>query len=138
MRAIDLHSIIDIRPAISPQIATNDTALVSAIIDRKGFDALEFAIASGTLADGDATFTALVEDGNDPALADNVAVADADLLGTEAEASFTFADDDKAFKIGYRGNKRYARLTITPTGNGGNAAISAVAILGGPKLAPVA
>ncbi|MFI5330044.1 MAG: hypothetical protein ACHQ2F_03270 [Desulfobaccales bacterium] len=137
MRAIDLHNMIDVRHAISPQVATNNTALVSAIIDRQGFDALEFAIATGTLADADATFTALVEDGDDPALGDNGAVAAADLLGTEAGASFTFADDDKAFKIGYRGNKRYVRLTITPANNTGNAPISALAILGGPKLAPV-
>lgn len=137
MRAIDLHNIIDVRPAIAPQVATNDTALVSEIIDRQGFDALEFAIATGTLADTDATFTALVEEGDDPALTDAAAVADGDLLGTEAEASFDFGDDDAARKIGYRGNKRYVRLTITPANNTGNAAVSALAILGGPHLAPV-
>lgn len=137
MRAIDMHSVIDVRPAISPQVATNNTALVSAIIDRKGFDALEFVIATGDIADADATFTALVEDGDDPALADNAAVADEGLLGTESEASFRYDDDDSAFKIGYRGNKRYVRLTITPANNTGNAAISAMAILGGPHLAPV-
>lgn len=137
MRQIDLHNVIDVRLAISPQVVANDTALVSEIIDRAGFDALEFAIATGDLADADAIFTVLVEDGDDPALTDAAPVADGGLLGTEAAASFTFADDDSAFKIGYRGNKRYVRLTITPANNTGNAAISALAILGGPHLAPV-
>jgi hypothetical protein len=137
MRAIDLHNVIDVRPAISPQVATNNTPLVSEIIDRVGFDALEFAIATGDLADDNATFAALVEDGDDPALNDAAEVADGGLLGLEAEASFAFGDDDSAFKIGYRGSKRYVRLTITPSGNTGNAAVAALAILGGPHLAPV-
>ncbi len=137
MRCIDLHNIIDVRPAIVPQVVSNDTTLVSEIIDRVGFDALEFAIAAGALVDADATFTALMEEGDDPALTDAGAVADGDLLGTEAKASFRFDDDNKAFKIGYRGNKQYVRLTITPANNADTAAIAALAILGGPKLAPV-
>lgn len=137
MRQIDLHNIIDVRPAIVPQVVANDTAMVGAIIDRAGFDALEFVIATGDLADANATFAALVEEDDDPALGTAAPVADGDLLGLEAEASFQFDDDNAAFKIGYRGNKQYVRLTITPTGNTGNAAVSALAILGGPHLAPV-
>jgi hypothetical protein len=64
-------------------------------------------------------------------------VADTFLLGTEAEAGFQFDDDDEVRKIGYRGDKRYVRLTITPSGNTGDAPLAALAILGGPKLAPV-
>jgi hypothetical protein len=137
MRSIDLHNIIDVRPAIIPQVVANNTPLVSAIIDRVGFDALEFAIGIGALADTDATFTALVEDGDDPALSDAGAVADGDLLGTEAAASFKFDDDNQVRKIGYRGNRQYVRLTITPATNADTAAIAALAILGGPHLAPV-
>ena len=69
------------------------------------------------------------------------AVADADLLGTEALASFIFSDDNKCFKLGYIGSKRYTRLTITPSGNSGTpsgALLSAVAILGHPQIAPTA
>ncbi len=137
MRSIDLHDVIDVRPAIVPQVVTNDTPLVSALIDRKGFAALECALATGHLADTTGTtFTVLVEDGDELALGDAAAVADGDLLGTEAAASFRGGDDDQALKIGYRGNKRYVRMTLTPASNSG-AAVSALAILGGPDLAPV-
>lgn len=138
MRSIDIHSIIDVRRAISPQAVADNTPLVSAIIDRQGFEALEFVIATGTLSDADATFAALVEEGDVSTLTDAAAVSDKDLLGTEAKASFTHADSDKVFRIGYRGYKRYVRLTITPSGNAASALISAIAVLGGPHLAPVA
>jgi hypothetical protein len=111
---------------------------VSQIIDRQGFDALEFLILSGSLADADVTFTALVEEGDAANLSDAAAVADADLLGTETAASFTFSDDDKVFKIGYRGSKRYVRLTITPANNASAALLAAVAVLGHPANAPTA
>lgn len=135
----DLFNHIHPLRAISPAAATtNDTAWVSEIIDTKGFDSLTFVLQSGSLADADATFTVLVEDGDNSALSDNAAVADGFLLGTEALASFTFADDNETRKIGYTGPKRYVRLTVTPANNTGNAFISAVAILGYPMLGPTA
>lgn len=134
----DLHNNINVKRAISPVVIADNTAQVSQIIDTQGFEALEFVISAGTLADADAAFTTLVEDGNAANLSDAAAVDDKYLLGTELQASFTFAADDKVFKIGYKGVKRYVRLTITPTNNTGNAALSAVAILGHPAVAPTA
>ena len=60
----------------------------------------------------------------------------ADLLGTAALAGFTFADDNATRKIGYKGAKRYVRLTITPANNASAALFGAVAILGHAQLAP--
>ena len=135
----DLHSNILVSRAISPVNAgSGDTAIVSEIIDTKDYDSLEFVIATGSLSDSDATFTVLVEDGNVSTLTDNAAVADANLLGTEALASFTFSADNTVEKIGYRGDKRYVRLTITPANNTGDVYLSAVAIQGHPRGAPVA
>ena len=55
------------------------------------------------------------------------------------EASFTFGDDNETRKIGYIGDKRYVRLTITPTGNdSGNIFLAAIALLGHPDLQPTA
>ncbi len=67
---------------------------------------------------------------------DAAAVADTNLLGTEALAGFTFADDDEVRKIGYMGHKRYVRLTITPASNTGAWDIAALALLGRPRHAP--
>jgi len=134
----DLHNNVQVKRAISPVNAgSGDTPIVSQIIDRLGYDTLEFVIATGSLADANATFTALVEESDDSALSGGTAVADADLLGTEVTASFAFGDDDEVRKIGYVGNKRYVRLTITPAGNTGDVYVAALALLGNPDMAPV-
>ncbi len=123
----DLHNDILCSRAISPVNETGNAALVSQVIDTANFDSLEFVIATGSLADAGATFTVLVEDGPTTGVADGE-VADAYLIGTEAGASFTQAEDNQVFKIGYKGIKRYVRLTITPAANATDAYISAVAI----------
>jgi hypothetical protein len=132
----DLHNNIEIRPAIAPAVVTDNTAQVSAIIDCSGFDGVEFAIVTGTLADADATFTVLVEHDDVSNLATAASVPDSALLGLETTASFTFAADGASRKIGYKGSKRYVRLTITPANNTGNAPIAALAILGFPHVGP--
>lgn len=135
----DLMNNIHPRRAIDPVVgAADNTAQVSQIIDRQGFESLTFLIATGAVADADATFTVLVEDGDAANLSDAAAVADSDLIGTEALASFTFADDNETRKIGYKGTKRYVRLTITPANNAGTWPVAAIAVLGHPNQAPTA
>jgi len=133
----DLHN--KIHPSgVAVVTVTDNTAIVSGIIDMQGFNSLEFLIAAGTLADVDATFAVLVEEGDASNLSDAANVADGDLLGTEALAAFTFADDDEARKIGYKGNKRYIRCTVTPTANTGNAPIAIIPIRGNADSSPTA
>ena len=135
----DLANSISVRRAISPAAATTDnTPFVSQIIDLSGYERLVFAIMTGSLADTDATFTTLVEHGDQANLSDAAAVPDAQLTGSEAAASFTFAHDDQTRKIGYVGSKRYVRLTVTPANNSGNAFVAAVAILSGSRYRPAA
>ena len=136
----DLHNSIHPVPLIAPVAArTDNTAIVSAIIDTLGYESCELVLVTGTNTDVNATFTVLVEDGDNSALSDNAAVADAELLGTEALAGFTFADDIECRKIGYVGIKRYVRMTVTPSGNdSGNIFLAGVALLGHPSLAPTA
>ena len=134
----DLFNSINLKRGISPyDHAIGDAAVVSQIIDMQGIDTLVFAIATGSLADADATFTVLVEESDDAAMGSANAVSDADLLGTEALASFTFGGDDKCFKIGYKGSKRYVTCTITPANNTGAALLCVIAITV-PQLLPAA
>lgn len=133
-----LHS-LEPRRAISPAAAvTNNTPLVSQVIDRQGFETLTFIILLGALADADATFAVTVEHSDAQGFSGAEVVPAAQLLGNVAAASFTFADDNKTRKIGYAGDKRYVRLTVTPTGNTGDAFIAATALLGRPHVAPTA
>jgi len=139
----DLHNSIKVTNVLAPAAtaSTNNTAQVSNVIDTDGFESLEFVILTGTLADADATFTVLVEEGNtgtpgSTTLSDAGAVADADLLGTESGAGFDFSFDGKASKIGYIGTKRYVRLTVTPANNTGNFPVAIAAIQGHAKTLP--
>lgn len=125
----DLHNKITLKRAISPVSVADTTAQVSQIIDTQGHKSLVFAIATGSIADADATFTVLVEHGDASNLSDAAAVADDMLNGTEVLAAFQFDDDNECRKIGYRGDKRYVRLTITPVANASAALLSAVAIM---------
>ncbi len=124
------------RPVIAPAVVADNTAQVGAIIDRQGYDSLTYIIQTGTLADADATFAVTLQEGNAANLSDAANVASTDMLG--ALPNFDFNADGVCRKIGYIGNCRYTRLTITPTGNAGNAPVSAIALLGATALGPTA
>lgn len=132
----DMFNQVTPKRCVSPQSVADNTALVGEIIDRKGFESLTYLIATGSLGDAGAEFTVLLEESDDSGMSGAGAVADANLLGTEALASFIQTDDNKCFKLGYLGTKRYTRLTITPTNNATAALIGAIALLGHPAAAP--
>ena len=134
-----------LRVAISPPATAvaDNTAIVGNWIDRLGFEALTFGILTGTLVDADATFVVLVEDANALNQSDAAPVSDNDLISQtdgvapEVAAGFTFAADVATRKIGYIGVKRFARITVTPTGNTGAAPIAAMAVLSHASKRPV-
>jgi hypothetical protein len=125
-------------PAIAPVTISDNTPIVGAIIGHAGFESLTYAIQTGILADADATFAVLLEHGDAADLSDAVPVPDEDLLGTEALAGFTFANDAVTRKLGYIGDMGFTRLTITPTGNSGSAPVSAMGVLSHANVRPVA
>jgi hypothetical protein len=134
----DLMNTVHPKVGITPATPTDNTAQVGPIIDKLGYDSLTYLLGFGTLADADATFTVLLEHGDVADLSDAVAVPDTDLIGTEALAGFTFAADGGCRKLGYAGNKRYVRMTVTPVNNAGAAPMAAIALLGHPSISPTA
>jgi hypothetical protein len=136
----DLHNNIHPLAGIVPVAARVDnTAIVSTIVDTQGFSSCEFILVTGANTDTNAAFVVLVEDGDAANLSDAVAVVDDELLGTEALAGFTFADDNETRKIGYIGSKRYVRVTVTPSGNdAGNIFIAGIWVLSHPDNRPTA
>lgn len=128
---------IDVKRVISPVSVSDTTAQVGQVIDGQGFGSVTYLIATGSIADADATFTVLLEE-CDTSGGTYTAVADADLLGTEALAAFQFDDDNECRKLGYIGVKRYTRMTITPVSNASAAVLAAVCVLGSPFVAPTA
>ncbi len=132
----DLMNAIHPRRCIAPVSVADNTAQVGQIIDMQGYDSLTYLIAAGSIADADATFTVLLEESNDSGMSGATAVADDDLIGTELLAGFQYDDDNEPRKLGYKGSRRYTRLTITPVNNASAALISALAVLGHPNVKP--
>lgn len=122
----DLHNLIDVKRALSPVSVADNTAQTTQTLDLQGCFASELVIAAGSLGDAGAEFTVTMYEGDASNMSDETAVADADLIGTEALASFIQSDDDKVFKLGYKGNKRYVRAKIIPTNNATAALLAAV------------
>lgn len=138
----DLFNKIDIKRALSPVSVSDNTVLQTEILDTQGANSIVLALLTGAIDDADATFTVLLEEGSESDMSDATSVSDDNLLGTEALASFQFDDDDKCFKLGYVGVKRYLRATITPANNASAALLGGLWILGhldnGPSANPPA
>lgn len=134
----DLHHNIEVKKVVSPQSTSDNTAIVGTVIDSAGYGAVEYVILTGAQADNNATFTVLLEDCDEVACdTTNAAVADANLFGTEAAASWTTdVYANTVFLLGYKGTKRYTRMTITPAANTGANFLGVTAILGYPKVSP--
>lgn len=133
----DIVSSLHFVPAFTPKAATTDnTAAVSAILDRAGFNAVALAMVTGIETDADATFATLLEEADAADMSGATAVLDRDLNGTEALASFDMLADNVCRKLGYVGGKRYLRATITPANNTGNFFLGGIWVLGEPSFAP--
>lgn len=128
---------------MNPVAATTDnTVYTTSILDTLGYESVELVLQTGTLADADATFTVAMTQSNDSGMAGAIAVSQVvdggDTLGTLAQASFTFANDNACFKVGYSGIYRYIQATVTPANNTGSAQITGVWVLGHPAYVPTA
>lgn len=130
----DLYNNIEVRRAESPLAAAinDNTVIVTEIIDMRGFKSMVWAIVLGGMVDAAFTTVFLMEHGDDSGLSDNTDVPDSQMDPTEAIIAFDQDDDDSVRKIGYKGEKRYVRLTITPSDNTGNLPLAIIAIMGDP------
>lgn len=122
----NIHPVV----AIAPVVVADGTAQVSAAIDVRHYKSVTFIILLGTLADTDATWAVTVKEGSDSTQGNHTAVADKDLIGTEALAGFTFADDGECRKIGYKGSADYVSIEIDDVvANTGNAPMAVLCLL---------
>lgn len=122
----------DMRNNAEYGVALSDTLSSTAAsagdwMDMQGWDALTFSVSTGTVTDaGTASgFSFEVQESDTTDASDAEAVADADLIGTEAALTVTDDTADDAFigTIGYRGGKRYVRIVATGT-TGTDAAVT--------------
>jgi len=126
----DLYSNIGAALAIVP--AVKAAAETGAAIDLKGFGRIAFVVNTGAIV-GAGDFGVKVQESDTDQTGD---FTDADAAVVDTNAPATLAAS-AAYKLGYRGFKRYVRLALTKAG-GTSIALGAVAVLGDPAVSPVA
>lgn len=136
----DIHNNIYPRVALKPvAIGTTGTGQAGKVLDRLGYDGVEFVISYGEITSTAAVYTVTVKEGD--VTGTMTSVADADLLGTEAaavpgtgaRASGTTKNVVK--RIGYVGAKRYVQCGVKSTATAGTL-VAINAIFGKPDRAP--
>jgi hypothetical protein len=140
----DLHDNIKVLRAISPvALGTTGAGKTSVIIDRQGYDSVEFVMSYGTVTATNAAVTPTLKECATTG-GSFTSVADGDLLGTEALATLGQAatrtsgvSKNVSKKLGYKGNLRYMQLSLVNTVSAGIIA-GADVIMGNPNVAPVA
>lgn len=125
----DLHSSIGVVQHIAPAVHTATVTATGA--DLQGFNSAEIIINTGAVAEAGVLVPTLQE--SDESGSGYTDVAATDLLGT-LPAELAAAT---AYKVGYRGSKRYIRAVLTK-GTGTSVAAGVVVIKGHPADAPVA
>jgi hypothetical protein len=130
---------LNFKVALAPVVVSDGTAQKTVAIDTLGYESVTFVVMTGTLADVDATWSATLKDGATSTQASHTQVASDFIIGSEALAGLTFADDGVCKKIGYKGGKRYVSLELTNVvANTGAAPLAILAVLGDPKVRPTA
>jgi hypothetical protein len=112
---MDIHNNIKYVVAVQPYDPAATGTKTGIVIDRQGFDSVEFVHAVGAIAATAFTQTPVIFEG--AATGTLTSVADGDLIGTEAGARLSGGTtDNKTGKIGYRGTKRYVRMDLIIAG----------------------
>jgi len=116
----EITTVIKSQVALNTANITTSTTTVGNIIDTADFNGgVNFTLSTGTRTDG--TYTPLIEDGDAANLSDAAAVDDAFLVKqdtsstTAPEAQAALAASNAISKIGYKGTKRYVRLSVVST-----------------------
>jgi hypothetical protein len=125
----DMYNSINAAPTLSPAARTISANGVG--VDLQGFEGALVLIQTGVITDGTHVFEVQESDDN----ATFTAVADADLQGTEPSVGAT--DDDKVYRIGYLGTKRYVRTVSTATGTTTGGVYGASVVRGFARKQPV-
>ncbi len=136
----DLNSVIKARRSSSPAaILAGNATLTGEIIDRAGYESIEFLILMGALTDS--TLTATLYESADSGMSGETAVAAANMIGQLNPLVIDGAaagNDNTVCQLGAKPALRYVRLKIVQSGATTGGYICSCAIQGNPRFAPVA
>lgn len=143
----DILSTLRTEQSLKPQ-TVQASALDSGNIDLQGFDSLAVVVAVGQIADTLGASNRLdlkiehADDNGAGAPGAYAACTDDDVTGATGLTSGIFmsvnADtkDNARYAIGYRGGKRFVKVTATPVSLATGGPVAIVALKGHPALAP--
>jgi hypothetical protein len=129
MKTLSLHSKVTATLAVAALDA--DATVNGTGVGIGAFNSAMVVIHAGTIADGTHTFE--VQDSNDNSTF--AAVANAYLEGTEPVLDDT--DSDTVTVIGYKGTKKYLRVSVTSATTTDGGTFGALVICGDPTRSPV-
>lgn len=138
----ELHHNIRVSAGLAPVLLNSDTTTAGEVVDRQGFESVEFVLQAGVLTDGSYTLALAEADSIDESgdlVSENV-VAAADLLGdlpVVQNDGDGVDDSGLAKKVGYRGGKRYLRADVVSADTDDGGLIGLLVIQGNPRNAPV-
>ena len=150
MPKFDIHSGHDVVTTFVTATVTADQDCTG--VDSQGFEGIEHIVHVGnsgdTLSASDKIELELEDSDDDVSYAD---VTDAEFVNTGSDANVSDpdanvkfatidapAEDSRAFRIGYRGPKRYSRVVLNLTGTHTNGTpIGVLGLKGRPALSPV-
>lgn len=140
----DFHNNHKVVRSISPIAAgTTGTGQTGKIVDRQGYQGVEFHFMYGTRTATNATSVIVVKEGDTTGAM--TSIADADLLGTEANCQLAAttpvtsgASKNVTKRLGYIGKKRYVQVFKMATTISAGIIIGANVVLSHPNNMPVA
>ncbi len=140
----ELHDNVKLVRSISPVVVgTTGTGQTGKIIDRAGYQGVEFLFGYGTITATNATLLPVVKEGD--VTGTMTSIADTDLIGLEVNAGIPQAatrtsgvnkNVDK--RLGYIGTKRYVQVFKLSSTVTAGTVVHASVLLGKPNAAPVA
>lgn len=129
----DLRNNVSAAQTLAP--AAQSAAVDGTAVDLANYHRAMVVIDTGTATGTTPSFTFEVQESDTTTSGDFTPVADADLDGTEPV--ITTANDAAVYEIGYRGRKRYLRVTIeAASGTTPVLPCSALVLRGSPRVAP--
>lgn len=129
-----LHHKVKAVSAMDSNTINSATTTDGNAIDTLGYESLEYIVQTGTVTTA-GTVSVLLEESDTSFTGETTVPAEENLGG--ANVVIVAADDDKVFRCGSIGKKRYQRIAIVTAGTN-NFIVAIVGVLGHPKNAAVA
>lgn len=130
----DLSNRIKLASVYAPASPSATGTEAGTVVDRVGFNSVTFVVHNGAIVATGFSLTPIVKSGS--ATGSLTAVADTELIGTEAAAAISGGTSDgECAKIGYLGSDRYVTCDLVVAG-AATGIHSCVAVLGSPIKLP--